>query len=161
MVDTLVGPQLPMVADPEDADVMAAWEDTTDPVGVVDRAAVGVTVEGLDVTELDGQGPTPTPIPSPQSTTVPTEARLSRAPRFCTTDAWTMEGMLRKSMLSIFIVSSGLGSVDYTGAQFSLSVKDLAALRTIRAGRPRLVSRLWSCCIRPPRVESFPLHNSS
>ena len=140
---------------------LAALEDTTDPVSVVDRAAVGVTVEGLDVTELDGQGPTPTPIPSPQSTTVPIEARLSRAPRFCTIDAWTTEGMLRKSMLSIFNVSSVLGLIDYTGTQFSVFVKDLTALRTIRARRPRLVSRLWSCCTRPPRVENFPLHNSS
>ena len=36
MVDTLVGPHLPTVADPEDADVMAALEDNTDPVRVVD-----------------------------------------------------------------------------------------------------------------------------
>ena len=36
MVDTLVGPHLPTVADPEDADVMAALEDNADPVRVVD-----------------------------------------------------------------------------------------------------------------------------
>ena len=36
MVDTLVGPQLPTVADPEDADVMAVLEDITDPVSVPD-----------------------------------------------------------------------------------------------------------------------------
>ena len=36
MVDTLVGPHLPTVADPEDADVIAALEDTTEPVSVFD-----------------------------------------------------------------------------------------------------------------------------
>ena len=115
---------------------------------------MGVIVEGLDVTELDGQGPTPIPTPSPQSTMVPFEARSSRAPRFCTTDAWTMERMLRKKKLSPFIVSSGLGSFDYTGTQFSMSAKDPASLRTIRVGRSRLMSCLSSCCIHPLRVKS-------
>ena len=73
---------------------------------------MGVIVEGLDVTELDGQGPTITPIPSPQSTMVPFGARSSRVPRFCTTDAWAREKMLRNNMLSPFIVRSGLGSTD-------------------------------------------------
>ena len=36
MVDTLVGPHLPTVADPEDADVIAALEDVTDPGSVLD-----------------------------------------------------------------------------------------------------------------------------
>ena len=31
-----MGPHLPTVADPEDADVIAALEDITDPVSVVD-----------------------------------------------------------------------------------------------------------------------------
>ena len=36
MVDTLVGPHLPTVADPEDAEVIAALEDITEPVSVAD-----------------------------------------------------------------------------------------------------------------------------
>ena len=103
---------------------------------------MGVIVEGLDVTELDGQDPTIIPILPPQSEMEPFEARSSRAPRFCTTDAWTLERMLRKRMLNPFIVRSGFGSVDYKSTKFSMSVKDPVALRTIRAGPPRLVSCL-------------------
>ena len=69
-----------------------------------------------DVTEMDGQ--TPTPILSPHSTTVPFEARLRREPRFCTTDAWTMERMLTKNMFNPFIVKSRFDSVDYQVAIF-------------------------------------------
>ena len=71
-----------------------------------------------------------------------------------------MEKMLRKNMLSPFIVSSGLGSVDNMDTHFSVPVKDRAALRTIRAGRSWLVTCLWSCWIQP-RAKSLPLHNTS
>ena len=103
---------------------------------------MGVTVEGLDETELDGQGPTITPILPPQSTMVPFGALSSRAPRFCTTDAWTVEKMLSKNMLSRFIVRSGFGSLEYTGDQIPICVKDPVALSTIRAGPAGLVSCL-------------------